>query len=88
VGVVTALNGDATVARVALTQPLALRKRDDVLLHDRITTGERSLVHVLLRNRALLTVRELSVLTITEGARALRWISSRARSGWRSPGNS
>ena len=67
-GVVTALSGDATVARVALTQPLALRKRDDVLLHDRITTRERSLVHVLLRNRALLTVRELSVLTITEGA--------------------
>ena len=68
VGVVTALSGDATVARVALTQPLALRKRDDVLLHDRIATRERSLVHVLLRNRALLTVRELSVLTITEGA--------------------
>jgi len=68
VGVVTALSGDATVARAALTQPLALRKRDDVLLHDRITTRERSLVHVLLRNRALLTVRELSVLTITEGA--------------------
>jgi len=68
VGVVTALSGDATVARVALTRPLALRTRDDVLPHDRITTRERSLVHVLLRNRALLTVRELSVLTITEGA--------------------
>jgi hypothetical protein len=65
---VTALRGEATVARVTLTQPLALRTHADVLLHDRITTRERSLVHVLLGNRALLTVRELSVLTITEGA--------------------
>jgi hypothetical protein len=68
VGVVTALRGEATVARVARTQPLALRTHDDVLVHDRITTRERSLIHVLLRNRALLTMRELSVLTITEGA--------------------
>jgi FecR protein len=66
--VVTTLRGDATVARVSLAQPLALRTRDDVLLHDRITTREHSLVHVLLRDRALLTVRELSVLSITEGA--------------------
>jgi FecR protein len=68
VGVVTALSGEATVARVTLTQPLALRTHDDVLMRDRITTRERSLVHVLLGKRALLTVRELSVLTITEGA--------------------
>jgi hypothetical protein len=66
--VVTTLRGDATVARVSLAQPLTLRTRDDVLLHDRITTREHSLVHVLLRDRALLTVRELSVLSITEGA--------------------
>ena len=68
VGVVSALHGEATVARVTLTQPLALRTHDDVLMRDRITTRERSLVHVLLGKRALLTVRELSVLTITEGA--------------------
>ena len=37
-------------------------------MRDRITTREHSLVHVLLGNRALLTVRELSVLAITEGA--------------------
>jgi hypothetical protein len=68
VGVVSALHGEATVARVTLSQPLALRTHDDVLMRDRITTRERSLVHVLLGKRALLTVRELSVLTITEGA--------------------
>lgn len=68
VGVVTALGGEVTVARGTRTQPLALRTYDDVLLHDQITTRERSLAHVLLRNRALLTVRELSVLKITEGA--------------------
>ena len=68
VGVVTALRGEVTVARIARTQPLALRTHDDVRLHDQITTRERSLVRVLLGNRALLTARELSVLTITEGA--------------------
>jgi hypothetical protein len=68
VGVVTALRGEVTVARIARTQPLALRTHDDVRLHDRITTRERSSVRVLLGNRALLTARELSVLTITEGA--------------------
>lgn len=68
VGVVTALRGEVTVARITRTQPLALRTHDDVLLHDRITTRERALVRVLLGNRALLTARELSVLTITEGA--------------------
>lgn len=67
-GVVTTLRGEATLVRVTLTQPLALRTHDDVLVHDRISTRERSLVHVLLGNRALLTVRELSVLTITDGA--------------------
>jgi hypothetical protein len=63
-----AIGACALLARVSLVQPLALRTRDDVLLHDRITTREHSLVHVLLHDRALLTVRELSVLSITEGA--------------------
>jgi hypothetical protein len=45
--------------------------RDDVFMQDRISTKERSLVHVLMGGKALLTVRELSVLTITEeGGRA------------------
>jgi hypothetical protein len=66
VGVVTTLAGTATVARVALPSPLPLRFKDDVFLRDRISTAERSTVRVLLGGKALVTVRELSALTITE----------------------
>jgi hypothetical protein len=71
IGIVSTLIGEATVARGTTTQPLALKMRDDVFMQDRISTKERSLVHVLMGGKALLTVRELSVLTITEdGGRA------------------
>ncbi len=68
VGVVTTLAGEATVARAMRTQPISLRRYDDVYPQDQIATRERSLVRVLLGNKALLTVRELTVLTITEGS--------------------
>ena len=61
IGVVSTLIGEATVARGTTTQPLALKTRDDVFMQDRISTKERSLVHVLMGGKALLTVRELSV---------------------------
>jgi hypothetical protein len=66
VGVVTTLAGNATVARASLSAPQALRFKDDVFLRDRISTAERSIVRVLLGGKALVTVRELSALTITE----------------------
>lgn len=66
VGVVTNLEGTATVVRVALAQPRLLHFKDDVYVHDRITTGERSIVRVLLGGKATVTARERSVLTITE----------------------
>ncbi len=62
----TTLAGDATVARASLSTPRALRFKDDVFLRDRISTAERSIVRVLLGGKALVTVRELSALTITE----------------------
>jgi FecR protein len=63
---VTNIEGTATVAR--LTQPDAqpLQFKDAVFLRDRITTGERSFVRVLLGGKATVTARERSVLTITE----------------------
>ena len=68
-GVVTTVNGDATLVRaMAATQPVALRMRDEIFVRDRIQTRERSLVRVLLGGKALITVRELSVLTVTEEA--------------------
>jgi hypothetical protein len=66
VGVVTNIEGFATVARVALPEPRALQFKDALFLRDRITTGERSLVRVLLGGKATVTARERSVLTITE----------------------
>jgi len=66
VAVVTTIEGLATVARVALPEPRPLHFRDDLFLRDRITTGERALVRVLLGGKATVTARERSVLTITE----------------------
>jgi hypothetical protein len=66
VGVVTTIDGRATVARPALPTPLALKFKDDVYGRDRISTRENSLVRVLLGGKAILTVRELSQVTIHE----------------------
>jgi hypothetical protein len=65
-GVVTTLEGSVTAARPALAQPVSLKFRDDVFLNDRITTGDRSLARMLLGGKAVVTVRERSVITITE----------------------
>ena len=67
-GIVTNLQGTATVARTTAAQPAALKFRDDVFLHDRITTGDESLARILLGGKAVVTVRERSQLTITENA--------------------
>src|SRR5882762_6970227 len=66
VGLVATVVGAATVARGAGQAPLRLRFRDDVFLHDRIATGDRSFLRVLLGDKATVTARERSVLTITE----------------------
>src|SRR5262249_21600994 len=65
-GVVTTLQGRATVARPTITQPVALKFKDDLFVRDRIETKEDSLVRVLLGGKALVTIRELSVFTVTE----------------------
>lgn len=65
-GVITTLNGRASLARSAPPQTLPLKFKDDVFGRDRIATAEESLVRVLLGNKALVTVRELSTFTITE----------------------
>src|SRR5713226_3375595 len=69
VGVVTTLAGQATrTASVSPIVPAPLRFKDDIYAADTIRTAERSLVRVLLERKALLTVRELSVLRITDEA--------------------
>ena len=66
VGVVTTIEGQATVSRLASTSALPLKFRDSIFERDRINTGENSTVRVLMGGKAVVTVRELSVLTITE----------------------
>jgi hypothetical protein len=65
-GVVTTLQGTATVARAAMPEPAPLNFRDDVFVQDHITTGESSIVRILLGGKAVVTVRERSALTIHE----------------------
>jgi FecR protein len=66
VGVVATLSGEATVARQPAAQSKPLRFKDDVFTRDRISTAERSVLRVLLGGKSLVTVRELSVLTIID----------------------
>jgi hypothetical protein len=65
-GIVTTIAGKASVTRVSLTQTLPLHFKDPLYLGDKISTAEDSIVRVLLGGKALVTVRELSVFSITE----------------------
>jgi hypothetical protein len=91
-GVVTTLQGTATVARASVSRPMPLRFKDEVFVQDRITTGNDSIARILLGGKAIVTVRERSVLTITEvpgtstldlgiGKIALAVVKERMRSG-------
>jgi len=65
-GIVSTISGQATISRTSLPQPVPLQFKDSVFNRDRISTAENSTVRVLMGGKALVTVRELSVLTITE----------------------
>jgi hypothetical protein len=66
-GVVTTLRGTATVERQSATRAQPLKFRDDIFVGDRITTDAQSLVRILLGDKAVLTMQELSTLTTSEG---------------------
>jgi len=65
VGVATTVVGPVTVTRVAAA-PTPLKFKDDVLLNDRVATGEQAFARMLLGGKAIVTVRERSIVTITE----------------------
>ena len=66
-GVVTALKGQATLARAVTPQPIPLHFKDDVFFQDKVLTERDAVVKVLLGGKALVTIRELSDFTIVEG---------------------
>jgi len=84
-GVVTTLEGNVTVTRVALPQPQPLKFKDDVFVNDKVTTGDKAIARMLLGGKAVVTVRERSRLTISEvpgkrwPASAAPWWSRRSR---------
>ena len=65
-GVVTTLEGNVTVMRASLAEPAPLKFKDDIFVKDRVATGKDSVARILLGGRAVVTVRERSVVTITE----------------------
>jgi hypothetical protein len=65
-GVVTTLEGHVTVTRAPLREPAPLKFKDDIFARDRIATGGDAVARILLGGRAVVTVRERSVVTITE----------------------
>src|SRR5207244_11885408 len=65
-GVVTTLQGQASVARASGPGALPLKFKDAVFDRNRVQQGDESIVKVLMGGKAIVTIRELSVLTITE----------------------
>jgi hypothetical protein len=65
VGVAVTVVGPVTVTRVAAA-PAPLKFKDNVLLNDRVVTGENAFARMLLGGKAIVTARERSVVTITE----------------------
>ena len=66
IGVVTAIQGQATVARATLAAPAALRFKDDVFFQDQIATREHATVRLLLGGKGTLMIREQSQVTLDE----------------------
>ena len=66
VGTVTRVSGHVIVSRGTSNEMSTLKFKDSLFDHDRIGTGERSSARLLLGGKALVTVRELSSLTIAE----------------------
>src|SRR5688572_33327940 len=65
VGIVTTVIGPVTVTRASLPGA-PLKFKDDVLLRDRVTTGDNAMTRILMGGKVVVTARERSTLTITE----------------------
>src|SRR5260370_20908777 len=66
-GVVTTLEGKVTVVRASSPELTPLKFRDAIFVRDRIATGKESFARILLGGKAVVTIREFSAVTVTEG---------------------
>ncbi len=65
-GIITTLDGLATVTRRSQATPMPLRFSDSVFIGDRIATSPQSLLKALIGGKALLTIREVSTVGLYE----------------------
>lgn len=80
-GKVTGVNGEAVATGPARAAQVALKPANDIFLRDRIQTSEHSLLRMLLASKAVVTVRELSVVTITEDIKQIDLTSGKIAYG-------
>ena len=65
-GTVISIEGTTTVARATSPQPIVLSLKDAIFLNDRIVTGDGSSVKLLFGGKVVVTMRERSVLSLSE----------------------
>jgi hypothetical protein len=66
IGAIAALIGSGTITRAAETEPAPVAVRDPVLMRDKIQTAESSVIRVIMGGRITITIRERSIVTITD----------------------
>jgi len=65
-GAVAALVGQGTITHAADVERAPARVRDEIFVRDRIETAEQSVIRVLMGGRITVTIRERSIVTITD----------------------
>ena len=66
VGAIAALVGEGTITHAVRAERAPAKVRDEVYVRDRIETAQRSVIRVLMGGRLTITIRERSIVTITD----------------------
>src|SRR6266581_2429938 len=66
IGAIAALVGQGTVIHAATVERAPAKVRDEIFVRDRIETAEQSVIRVLMGGRITVTIRERSIVTITD----------------------
>ncbi len=66
IGAVAAVSGKATILHAAQREELPAKVEESVFVRDKITTSDLSVIRVLMGGRISLTIRERSIVSITD----------------------